>query len=229
MVGNTFGKAFAITTWGESHGPAIGVVIDGCPCGLELTEADIQHELDRRRPGQSDVSTPRKEDDKVEILSGIFQGKTTGTPISLLIYNKDADSSKYESIKDTPRPGHADYTYFMKYGFRDYRGGGRASARETAARVAGGAIAKKVLVAHGIEILAHVVELGSVKASPVTIDEIRTNVESNPVRCADLKAAEIMLGKVKQARSNNDSIGGIVEIIALGVPPGFGEPVSSSI
>ena len=225
MVGNTFGKAFAITTWGESHGPATGVVIDGCPCGLELTEADIQHELDRRRPGQSDVSTPRKEDDKVNILSGVFQGKTTGTPISLVIYNKDADSSKYESIKDTPRPGHADYTYFMKYGFRDYRGGGRASARETAARVAGGAVARKVLAAYGIEILAHVVELGSVKASPVTINEIRTNVESNPVRCADLKAAEVMLSKTRQARANNDSIGGIVEIIALGMPPGLGEPV----
>jgi len=229
MMGNTFGKAFAITTWGESHGPGIGVVIDGCPAGLELDISDIQHELDRRRPGQSDVSSPRKEEDKVEILSGIFQGKTTGTPISLLVMNKDVDSSKYENIKNTPRPGHADYTYMMKYGIRDHRGGGRASARETVARVAAGSIAKKILAQYSIEILAHVVELGSIKASPTTINEIRINPQSNPMRCADLEAAKAMLEKVQEARSASDSLGGIVEIIALGVPPGFGEPVFNKL
>jgi chorismate synthase len=229
MMGNTFGKAFAITTWGESHGPGTGVVIDGCPAGLELDISDIQHELDRRRPGQSDVSSPRKEEDKVEILSGIFQGKTTGTPISLLVMNKDVDSSKYENIKNTPRPGHADYTYMMKYGIRDHRGGGRASARETVARVAAGSIAKKILAQYSIEILAHVVELGGIKASPTTIDEIRINSQSNPMRCADLEAAKAMLEKVQEARLAHDSLGGIVETIALGVPPGFGEPVFNKL
>jgi chorismate synthase len=225
MMGNTFGKAFSITTWGESHGPAIGVVIDGCPPGLELTEADIQLELDRRRPGQSEIATPRQEDDRVEILSGVFGGKTTGTPIAMQVKNKDADSSKYDIIKNMPRPGHADYTYQMKYGLRDHRGGGRSSARETIGRVAGGAVAKKILARHGIEILAHVVELGGIKASPVQVDDIKANVESNPVRCADPEAAKIMLERVKQAREDKDSIGGIVEILALGVPPGLGEPV----
>ncbi len=225
MMGNTFGKAFSITTWGESHGPAIGVVIDGCPPGLELSEADIQHELDRRKPGQSEVATPRKEEDKVEILSGLFEGKTTGTPIAMLVRNKDADSSKYDVIKNMPRPGHADYTYQMKYGIRDHRGGGRSSARETIGRVAGGAVAKKILARHGIEILAHVVELGGIKASPVQVDDIKANVESNPVRCADPETAKAMLERVKQVREDKNSIGGIVEIMALGVPPGLGEPV----
>ncbi len=225
MPGNTFGKAFSITTWGESHGPAIGVVIDGSPPGLELTNADIQLELDRRRPGQSEISTPRQEEDRVEILSGVFEGKTTGTPIAMQVRNKDADSSKYDIIKNTPRPGHADYTYQMKYGIRDHRGGGRSSARETIGRVAGGAVAKKILGRHGIEIMAHVVELGGIKASPVQVDEIKANVESNPVRCADPEAAKNMLERVKQAREDKDSIGGIVEILALGVPPGLGEPV----
>jgi chorismate synthase len=225
MTGNSFGKAFVITTWGESHGPAIGVVIDGCPPGLELSDVDVQKELDRRRPGQSTVSTPRKEDDNVEILSGVFQGKTTGTPISMLVKNKDADSSSYDNIKNTPRPGHADYTYQMKYGIRDHRGGGRSSARETVGRVAAGAVAKKILARHGIEILAHVIELGGIKASSSSFEEIRTTAESNPVRCADSDAANAMLEKVKQAKADNDSIGGIVEIIALGVPVGLGEPV----
>ncbi len=225
MMGNTFGKAFSITTWGESHGPAIGVVIDGCPPGLELTEADIQLELDRRRPGQSEIATPRQEEDMVEILSGVFGGRTTGTPIAMQVNNKDADSSKYDIIKNMPRPGHADYTYQMKYGIRDHRGGGRSSARETIGRVAGGAVAKKILARHGIEILAHVVELGGIKASPLHVDDIKANVESNPVRCADPKAAEAMLKRIKQVREDKDSIGGIVEILALGVPPGLGEPV----
>jgi chorismate synthase len=201
------------------------VVIDGCPPGLELSDVDVQKELDRRRPGQSTVSTPRKEDDNVEILSGVFQGKTTGTPISMLVKNKDADSSSYDNIKNTPRPGHADYTYQMKYGIRDHRGGGRSSARETVGRVAAGAVAKKILARHGIEILAHVIELGGIKASSSSFEEIRTTAESNPVRCADSDAANAMLEKVKQAKADNDSIGGIVEIIALGVPVGLGEPV----
>lgn len=225
MMGNTFGKAFSITTWGESHGPAVGVVIDGCPPGLELSEADIQHELDRRRPGQSEVSTPRKEEDQVEILSGLFDGRTTGTPIAMLIRNKDADSSKYDVIKNTPRPGHADYTYQMKYCIRDHRGGGRSSARETVGRVAAGAVAKKILAQEGIQVLAHVVELGGIKASPASLEDIKANVESNPVRCADPEAALAMLEKVKQAREEKDSLGGIVEIIAPGVPAGLGEPV----
>jgi chorismate synthase len=229
MMGNTFGKAFSITTWGESHGPAIGVVIDGCPPGLELTEADIQLELDRRRPGQSEIATPRQEEDRVEILSGVFGGKTTGTPIAMQVNNKDADSSKYDIIKNMPRPGHADYTYQMKYGIRDHRGGGRSSARETIGRVAGGAVAKKILARHGIEILAHVVELGGIKASHVQVADIKANVESNPVRCADTKAAEAMLERIKQVREDKDSIGGIVEIIALGVPPGLGEPVFNKL
>lgn len=224
-MGNTFGKAFSITTWGESHGPAVGVVIDGCPSGLKLTEADIQHDLDRRRPGQSEVSTPRTEEDKIEILSGVFQGKTTGTPIAMLVRNRDSDSSKYDIIKDTPRPGHADFTYQMKYGIRDYRGGGRSSARETVARVAAGAVAKKILAQNGIEIFAHVIELGGIKASPVLVEDIKKNVESNPIRCADPDAAKAMLDRVKQAKADNDSIGGVVEIIALNVPTGLGEPV----
>lgn len=225
MSGNTFGKSFKITTYGESHGKAIGVVVDGCPSGIELREFDIQKELDRRRPGQSDVSTPRRELDKVEILSGIFEGKTTGTPISMLVWNKDSDSSKYITLKDTPRPGHADYTYFKKYGIRDYRGGGRASARETVARVAAGAIAKKILKLKGIEVLGHVVEIGGIRAKSVTIEEIRNNVEKNPVRCADLESAEKMREGILKAREEGDSVGGIVEIIALGVPAGIGEPV----
>lgn len=226
MMGNTFGKAFSITTWGESHGPAVGVVIDGCPPGLDLTEADIQYELDRRRPGQSEASTPRTEEDKVHIVSGLFRGKTTGTPIAMLVKNRDIDSGKYDSIRNTPRPGHADLTYQLKYGIRDHRGGGRSSARETVARVAAGAVAKKILASrHGIEILAHVIELGGIRASPVPVEDIQKNVESNPVRCADPDAARAMLDRIKQAKADNDSIGGIVEIIALNVPPGLGEPV----
>lgn len=224
-MGNTFGKAFSITTWGESHGPAIGVVIDGCPPGLELTEADIQVELDRRRPGQSEVTTPRQEEDRVEILSGVFEGKTTGTPIAMQVSNKDADSSKYDIIKNMPRPGHADYTYQMKYGIRDHRGGGRSSARETIGRVAAGAVAKKILAGHGIEIVAHVVELGGIKASSIQTDDIKANTESNPVRCADPKAAKAMMERIKQVREQKDSIGGVVEILAFGVPPNLGEPV----
>src|SRR5574341_54631 len=183
MSGNTFGTMFRITTWGESHGFAVGVVIDGCPADLPLDERDIQKELNRRRPGQSDITTPRKEEDMAEILSGVFSGKTMGAPISIMVRNRDVDSGKYELLRNTPRPGHADMTYEQKYGTRDWRGGGRASARETIGRVAAGAIAKKILAAHGIEILGHVVELGGIRAKPVTVEDIRENTEKNPVRC----------------------------------------------
>lgn len=225
MSGNTFGTLFRITTWGESHGSAVGVVIDGCPAGIPLDEDDIQKELNRRRPGQSGITTPRKEEDKAEILSGIFSGKTTGVPISILVRNKDVDSGKYEALRNTPRPGHADLTYELKYGIRDWRGGGRSSARETIGRVAGGAVAKKILAIHDIEVIGHVVELGGIRAKPVTIEEIRENTEKNPVRCADADAAVEMEAMIHAARSEGDSVGGIVEIIGLGIPAGVGEPV----
>jgi chorismate synthase len=225
MSGNTFGTLFRITTWGESHGPAVGVVIDGCPAGLALGEKDIQKELDRRRPGQSDITSSRKEEDKAEILSGVFSGKTTGAPISIMVRNRDVDSSKYEAIRNTPRPGHADLTYEQKYGFRDWRGGGRSSARETIGRVAAGAIAKKILALRGIEVMGHVVELGGISAKPMSIEDIRDNTEKNPVRCSDMDAALEMQAMIHAARSDGDSVGGIVEIIVIGVPAGVGEPV----
>lgn len=225
MSGNTFGILFRITTWGESHGPAVGVVIDGCPSGIPLDEDDIQKELDRRRPGQSGITTQRKEEDKAEILSGVFSGKTTGAPISIIIWNEDVDSSKYESLRNTPRPGHADLTYELKYGIRDWRGGGRSSARETIGRVAGGAVAKKILSLQGIEILGHVVELGGIRAKAASIENVRENTGKNPVRCADPDAAVEMEAMIYAARSDGDSVGGIVEIISIGVPAGVGEPV----
>lgn len=225
MSGNTFGTLFRITTWGESHGTGVGVVIDGCPAGIALDETDIQEELNRRRPGQSDITTPRKEEDKAEILSGVFSGKTTGAPISIIVKNKDVDSSKYEELKNTPRPGHADLTYELKYGLRDWRGGGRSSARETIGRVAGGAVAKKLLSLQGIEVIGHVVELGGIRAKQVSIEDIRENTEKNPVRCADMEAAVEMQAMIHAARSEGDSVGGIVEIIGTGVPAGVGEPV----
>ena len=225
MSGNTFGTLFRITTWGESHGSGVGVIIDGCPAGISLDEADIQKELNRRRPGQSDITTPRKEEDKAEILSGVFSGKTTGAPILIMVRNKDIDSSKYEALRNTPRPGHADLTYELKYGIRDWRGGGRSSARETVGRVAAGAVAKKILAIHNIEVLGHVVELGGIRAKPVNIEEIRENTEKNPVRCADIEAAVEMEAMIHAARSEGDSVGGIVEIIGTGVPAGVGEPV----
>ncbi|MDW7733115.1 MAG: chorismate synthase [Methanolobus sp.] len=225
MPGNTFGQSFRITTWGESHGAAVGVVVDGVPAGLKLSEADIQKELDRRRPGQSEVSTPRAESDTVEIVSGVFEGMTTGTPVSMLVRNKNANPGAYDYIRNIPRPGHADLFYMEKYGFRDHRGGGRSSGRETIGRVAGGAIAKKLLMSFGIEVFAHVIELGGIRAGPVTFEDIHDNVERTVVRCADLEAAERMLEQVRLARDEGDSIGGIVEIIATGLPAGLGEPV----
>ena len=225
MPGNTFGHSFRITTWGESHGKALGVTVDGVPAGLPLEPQMIQKELDRRRPGQSQVSTPRSESDSVEILSGIFEGKTTGTPISMMVWNKDALSSSYDNIRDVARPGHADYPYTERYGIRDYRGGGRSSARETIGRVAAGAIAKEILARYGVEVVAHVIALGTVCAKPLPIDVIKENLEKTPVRCADLEAAEKMLKEVETAREEHESIGGMVEIIATGVPAGIGEPV----
>lgn len=225
MKGNAFGRLFRIVTWGESHGPAIGVVIDGCPANLPLARTDVQRELDRRRPGQSELATPRRESDTAHILSGVFEGRTTGTPISILIPNEDADPSRYEPLKDRPRPGHADWSYTVKHGHRDWRGGGRSSARETACRVAAGAVAKKLLALHGIEVLAHVKRIGSIVARAVTPEEIRAGVSSTPVRCADLEAAEEMRRVILAAKETGDSIGGSVEGVALGVPGGLGEPV----
>jgi chorismate synthase len=221
MSGNSFGKIFKISTWGESHGPGIGVVLDGCPAGLALKPADIQKELDRRRTGQSKVTTTRKEPDQVRILSGVFEGKTTGTPIALWVENADADSAQYELIKDLYRPGHADYTYDMKYGRRDHRGGGRSSARETAGRVAAGAIAKKLLARAKIRIIAYTRQIGPHIAKTLDYKEIENNI----VRCPDKKIAEKMIDHVLNARKRGDSVGGVIEVVAQGVPAGLGEPV----
>ncbi len=221
MAGNSFGALFRITTWGESHGAAIGVVIDGCPPRLELAAADIQKELDRRRPGQGKGTSPRRERDRVEILSGVFEGRTTGTPISLMIRNEDADSAPYEELREVFRPGHADYTYFAKYGIRDHRGGGRASARETAARVAAGAVAKKILAKEDISIVAYTLEVGGIRAEKFDPAE----VERNDLRCPDAGAAEAMSRKISAVRGEGDSLGGIVEIRVQGCPAGLGEPV----
>ena len=221
MGGNSFGTVFRITTWGESHGEALGVVIDGCPPRIDISNEDIQKELDRRRPGQGKGSSPRKEKDRVEILSGVFEGKTTGTPISLLIKNEDVDSSPYEEWKEVFRPGHADFTYQAKYGIRDYRGGGRASARETVGRVAAGAVAKKILEKEKVEIVAYTVELGGVRAAKVDYEEI----ERNALRCPDRDASITMEKKIEEVKLQGDSLGGIVEILVRGCPPGLGEPV----
>ena len=221
MSGNSYGKLFKITTWGESHGRGLGVVIEGCPAGLPIKESEIQLELNRRRTGQSKVTTTRKEGDQIQIMSGVFKGKTTGTPISLLVENEDVDSSKYELIKDLYRPGHADYTYDMKYGFRDYRGGGRSSARETVGRVAAGAIAKKLLARERIKIIGFTRQVGKHIAKNIDYREIENNI----VRCPDNKIAEKMINSIMRARKKGDSLGGVVEVIAQGVPAGLGEPV----
>lgn len=221
MSGNTFGKMFRVTTFGESHGTALGVVIDGCPAKMPLSTVDIQKELDRRRPGQSRVTSQRMEGDKAEILSGVFEGRTLGTPIAIVVYNKDQRSKDYDAFKEIFRPGSADYTYFSKYGIRDYRGGGRASGRETVGRVAGGAIAKKVLAYRNTRIIAHTKEVYGIKAK--TFDE--SLIEKNPVRCADPKAALLMEKKIAEIARQGDSLGGIVEIIVKNPPYNAGEPV----
>lgn len=222
---NSFGNLFRITTWGESHGKAIGVVVDGCPAGLELDETDVQKELDKRAPGQSEIVSSRKEIDNVEILSGVFEGRTTGTPISMIICNKDADSSKYEKIKHLLRPGHADFTYQIKYGHRDYRGGGRSSARETAARVAAGAIAKKLIERHGIKVIAYVKEIAGINTLKVDYSEIYRN----NVRCPDKNVAKKMEQAILKAKNEGDSVGGICEIVVLNVPGGLGKPVYNKL
>ncbi len=227
---NSLGKLFTITSFGESHGRCVGVTIDGCPAGLPLTEADIQGEVDKRKPGASIASTTRVEEDKVEILAGVYNGRTTGAPICLLVWNKDVDSSSYQKMRFLPRPGHADYTAFTKYGgFNDFRGGGMFSGRLTASFVMAGAVAKKVLNLIGIEILAHAVEIGGIKAQAKTLDEIRENVDQNPLKCADLAAAEEMTRAIEKAREEGDSLGGIIEGIALNVPVGLGEPVFDTL
>lgn len=228
MSGNTIGVFFKVTTWGESHGPATGALVDGCPPGIDLTEGDIQKWLNRRRPGRVASSSPRREDDVVKILSGTFRGKTTGTPISLIIENTNVDSSAYEEIKDVFRPGHGDFTYFKKYGIRDYRGGGRASGRETAARVAAGAIAEKLVSRSGMEVFAYTIALGGIgidkkKYNAGTVS--RQNIAANHLLCPDADAASNMEEKLEEARRSGDSVGGAVEIIVRGCPPGLGEPV----
>ena len=228
MPGNTIGVLFKVTTWGESHGWAIGAVVDGCPPGLDLTEQDIQVALDRRKPGRTGATSSRKEADAVEILSGVFNDKTTGTPISLMIRNKDAREGDYDALKEVFRPGHGDFTYFQKYGIRDHRGGGRASGRETAARVAAGAIAGKILARAGMSVTAYTKALGGIAAdgSLYTTDRIdMAGICSNELYCPDPDAAVRMMVKLKEAALSGDSLGGIVEIIVRGCPPGLGEPV----
>ncbi len=225
-VSNSFGQNFRITTWGESHGPAVGVVIDGCPARLPITAEEIQADLDRRRPGQSDITTPRKEADKVEILSGVFEGRTTGVPISLVVQSSDQRSSAYDEMKEKFRPSHADFTYQAKYGHRDHRGGGRSSARETIGRVAAGAVARKLLhLAKGIEVRAYVTQIHDLVAPAITRFPSLAEVEANAVRCPDADTAARMIERIKQVRSVGDSVGGVIECRVRNVPPGLGEPV----
>ncbi len=226
MAGNTFGKLFRVTTAGVSHGPGYVCIIDGCPAGLELSVADLLPDLQRRKPGQSKLTTQRDEADTPEIWSGVFEGKTDGTPIGILFRNADQRSGDYGDIKDKYRPGHADYTFDAKYGFRDYRGGGRSSARETVCRVAAGAVAKKLLASAGIRVLAYVKQVGDVVAAvpdptAVTLEQ----VEATPVRCPEPEAANRMIALIDALRKDCDSIGGVCELVATGVPPGLGEPV----
>lgn len=221
MAGNTFGQIFKVTSFGESHGPAIGVVLDGVPPGIPLKEDDIQHDLDRRKPGQSKITTQRKEEDKVEILSGVFEGKTTGTALAMLIRNQDMRPKDYSEIKEKFRPGHADYTFFKKYGIRDYQGGGRSSGRETACRVAAGAIAKKILDQRNIKVIAYTLAVAGIYAKKKDYAVI----EKNMVRAPDLDAAALMVAKIEEARLSTDSVGGIIEAVVHGAPPGLGDPV----
>lgn len=230
-MGNIFGKLFTITTWGESHGLGVGVTIDGCPPGLGISAEEIQAELDRRRPGQSDIVTPRKEEDKVEIWSGIFEGKTTGTPITLLVRNGDQRPGAYDEMRDKFRPSHADFTYQQKFGLRDHRGGGRSSARETVGRVAAGAIAKKILMAGtsagGVEIRAFLTQVHDIAVPTGALVKFPTlaEVEATPVRCPHLETAAAMIERIKAVRSEGDSVGGVIECRVRGVPAGLGAPV----
>ncbi|MGI4728655.1 MAG: chorismate synthase [Janthinobacterium lividum] len=228
MAGNTFGTAFRITTFGESHGAAIGVIVDGCPAGLEIDLDFIQSELDKRKPGQSKITTQRKESDTVQLLSGVFEGKSTGTPIAMLIPNEDQRSKDYSHNEKTFRPSHADFTYQTKYGIRDHRGGGRSSARETAARVAAGAVAKLLLHTQGIEILASVSSVGKMNAPAIKIENAKDFIrirEENIVRCADPKTAVVMIDYIDDIRKKGDTVGGKISCTILNCPVGLGEPV----
>ncbi|MDI6730802.1 MAG: chorismate synthase [Candidatus Altarchaeum sp.] len=230
---NTFGEIFTLTTFGESHGKVIGVVVDGCPAGIEISESEIQHELDKRKPGQNEISTQRKEEDEIEILSGIFEGKTLGTPIAMFIHNKDVRSADYEELKFKLRPGHADFTYREKFGIADYRGGGRSSARETACRVAAGAIAKKILDKFNIVIFAYVKKIANIESiisyyknfDINKIEEYINLVEKSDVRCIDVEQGALMRKAIIKAKNEGDSVGGLIEIFVLNVPPGIGEPI----
>jgi len=219
-MSSTFGRLFKLTTWGESHGPALGVVIEGCPAGLALDVDAVQHDLDRRRVGQSKVTSTRNETDNVEVLSGVYEGVTTGAPISLITYNSDQRSKNYDNLKDVFRPGHADYTYWAKYGHRDHRGGGRSSSRETWGRVAAGAIAKQVLAEFGVDVFGFAREIGGIEMETFDRDVIETNL----VRCPDPVAARKMEEAILQVRKDRDSLGGVVEVRATGVPVGLGDP-----
>jgi chorismate synthase len=225
---NTFGKLFTISTWGESHGAAVGVVIDGCPPGLPLAEADIQPDLDRRRPGQSAIVSPRKEEDRVEILSGVFEGRTTGAPVSMLVRNGDARPGAYDEMREKFRPSHADFSYQAKYGLRDHRGGGRSSARETVGRVAAGAVARKILALAGsVEIRAYVTRIHDLGLPPGADGAFPSlaAVDASPVRCPDPATAEAMIRRIEEVRSQGDSVGGVIRCRIRGVPAGLGEPV----
>jgi chorismate synthase len=235
VANNSFGKHFRITTWGESHGKAIGVVVDGCPARLELSEADINEELKRRAPGANAWVSPRKEEDRAEILSGLFEGETTGAPISIIIPNTNQDSSKYEPIKELYRPGHANYTYLKKYGIFDYRGGGRASARETACRVAAGAIAKKLLATQNIHVVAYLKGVGDMSVDmdmSVDLSDLPSVLKarnSSPLFCPDVLTENEIIRRVDRAKSEGDSLGGVVECITAGLPVGLGDPVYEKI
>ncbi|WP_438481187.1 chorismate synthase [Oleiharenicola lentus] len=225
-MSNSFGQLFRITTWGESHGPAIGVVVDGCPAKLPLSVEDIQGDLDRRRPGQSDITTPRKEEDKVEILSGVFEGLTTGVPISLMVRSGDQRPGAYDEMREKFRPSHADYTYQTKYGHRDHRGGGRSSARETIGRVAAGAIARKILqAAGGVEIRAYVTQIHNLVAPASEKFPTLAEVEASAVRCVHPETATRMIDRIKEVRSVGDSVGGVIECRVRNLPVGLGEPI----
>ena len=224
-MSSTFGQLFRVTTFGESHGPAVGVVVDGMPPGIAVEVAAIQHELDRRRPGQSALTSQRSEADQVQVLSGLFEGVTLGTPIAMLVQNTDQKSKDYDNLKDVFRPGHADYVYFEKYGVRDHRGGGRSSGRETVGRVAAGALARTALATVGVGIVGGTVQVAAVKASRRDWDQ----VEKNPVRCPDATAAEAMAKVIAAARDEKDSVGGVVEVVATGVPAGWGDPTMAKL
>lgn len=224
-MSNSIGKLFTFTSFGESHGKGIGGIVDGCPAGIELDELFIQKELDRRKPGQSSIATPRKEDDKVEFLSGVFEGKTTGTPIAFIIWNQNQHSKDYDHLKDVYRPSHADYTYEQKYGIRDHRGGGRSSARETASRVVAGAIAKLVLQKLGIKICAYTSQVGSIAMTQTHESANLSLIESNIVRCPETEIAEKMIEYISVLKKEGDSTGGIISCVIKGVPAGWGEPI----